>query len=262
MATEPTFNDGNAYERFMGRWSRTAGEAFLDWIRPQPEARWLDVGCGGGAFTELVLSRCQPASVCAVDPATQQIEHALAQPVGKRAEFRVADAQKLPYADASFDMVAAALVINFIPDRARALMEMRRVACAGGLVAGYVWDFAGERNVTSPMRLALQRIGVEPPPASAGTKDSALERLGVLFTQAGLQHVDTKPIDVAVTYPDFDDFWQSQTPSFNPLTSVITALGHADRSRVIESIKESVGNADGSIAYKARANAVMARVPM
>ena len=133
MENTPTFDDGAAYERFMGRWSRAAGEEFLDWIRPQTGARWLDVGCGGGAFSELVLARCSPAAVCAVDPAQPQIDHARTQSVGKVVEFRVGDAQKLPYRDASFDIVASALVINFVPDRPKAVTEMRRVARGGGI---------------------------------------------------------------------------------------------------------------------------------
>jgi len=260
MDNTPTFDDGTAYERFMGRWSRAVGEAFLEWIRPSTGGRWLDVGCGGGAFTELVLARCSPAAACAVDPAKAQIDYAHAQPVGKRAEFRVADAEKLPFPDASFDIVASALVINFIPDRPTALLEMRRVARAGGLVAGYVWDFAGERSVMSPMRLAMQRIGAQPPP-SVGAEDSTLERLDILFRQAGLANIATKPIDIRVTYPDFDDFWRAQTPSFNPLTRAIAELPHADRARIVDSVKEAVGTFDGSIAYSARANAIMARVP-
>jgi SAM-dependent methyltransferase len=260
MDSKPTFDDGCAYERFMGRWSRAVGEVFLEWVDPSPCARWLDVGCGGGAFTELVLARCSPAAVCAVDPVRAQIDYAHAQPVGNRAEFRVADAEKLPFPDASFDIVASALVINFIPDRPTALSEMRRVARAGGSVAGYVWDFAGERSVMSPIRLAMQQIGTSLPP-TPGAEDSTLEQLDMLFRQAGLGNIATKPIDIRVTYPNFDDFWRAQTPNFNPLTQAIAALPHADRARIVDSVQEAIGTIDGGISYSARANAIMARVP-
>jgi ubiquinone/menaquinone biosynthesis C-methylase UbiE len=260
MDSTPTFDDGVAYERFMGRWSRAAGEAFLEWIRPSTGCRWLDVGCGGGAFTELVFARCSPAAVCGIDPAKAQVGYARAGPVGKRAEFRVAAAEKLPFPDASFDIVTSALVINFIPDRPKALLEMRRVARVGGLVAGYVWDFAGERSVLSPIRLAMQRIGRQPP-RSAGAEDSTLEQLAALFRHVGLTNIATKPIDIRVTYPDFHDFWRAQTPSFNPLTQAIAALSHGDRAEIVDLVKEAVGTPDGSIVYSARANAIMARVP-
>src|SRR3954468_6720204 len=117
-----TFDAAKDYEQFMGRWSRAIGERFLDWLSPVSGLRWLDVGCGTGAFTQLVLKHCSPRSVAAVDPAPAQIEHAHRQT--PNAEFRLADAVALPFADGEFDIVASALVINFIPDRAKALSEM------------------------------------------------------------------------------------------------------------------------------------------
>ena len=257
----PTFDDGAVYERFMGRWSRSVGAAFLDWVKPPAGARWLDVGCGTGAFTELVVNRCSPAAVCAVDPARAQIDHACRQPVGKQADFRVADAQELPFPDATFDIVAAALVINFIPDRPRALSEMRRVARPDGLVAGYVWDFAAERSVISPLRLGMRQVGAEAPPLP-GVEDSSLDALNGLFKRGGFERIATKPIDVTVTYSDFDDFWRAQTPGFNPLTKTIAALPQADRARLVESVRAALPvGTDGSITYSARANAIMAHVP-
>ena len=179
----PTFDDGAAYDEFMGRWSRAVGAVFLDWLAAPRKAAWLDVGCGTGAFTTLIVKTCKPARVAAVDPGAAQIEFARRQPVAKRADFRVADAQTLPFSDGTFDVVASALVINFIPDRARAVAQMRRVTRAYGTVGGYVWDFADDMSPSWPFNRALSALGIEPPQLP-GTPNSTLEGLQVLFAGA------------------------------------------------------------------------------
>ena len=141
------FDDSAAYERFMGRWSRAAGEVFLDWMAPPTGARWLDVGCGTGIFTELIFDACSPEAVFAVDPAQAQIDHARRQPVAQRANFRVADAQALPFPDSIFDVVASALVINFIPDRVGTIPTATHCA-RGGLCRRLCVGFWGGARPT------------------------------------------------------------------------------------------------------------------
>lgn len=257
--TTMSFTDGEAYERFMGRWSRAVGETFLDWIAPPAHADWLDVGCGTGAFAELVLARCAPRSVIAVDPSPEQIAHARTLPAGAKADFRVADAQALPFPDGAFGVVASALVINFIPDRARGVSEMRRVARPGAIVAGYVWDFAGRHSPNTPLGLAARRRGIAVMQAP-GAADSTLERMTALFNEAGLNDVQSRAIAVALSFPSFDDYWDSQTPSFSPLTHALNQVSDAERAAVKDATRESVpANADGSVSIAAIANAVKAR---
>ncbi len=256
-----TFGDGAAYERFMGRWSLAAGGIFLDWVAPPKGARWLDIGCGTGVFTELVLDTCSPATVVASDPSAAQIELARNKPVAQRADFRIGDAQTLPFPNGAFDVVASALVINFIPDRPKAIAEMRRVGCAGGVVAGYVWDFAAELTPNAPIRSGLSRIGAKAPLAS-GTDDSRLEALNSLFAMGGLQDISTRTIDVSMTFSDFNDFWRTQNVGYSPTGKVIAALSETDREKLIEAVRASLpADPDGSITYSARANAIKARVP-
>jgi len=255
------FDDGAAYERFMGRWSRAVGAVFLDWVAPPAGARWLDVGCGTGIFTELILDTCSPAAVFAVDPAATQIDHACRQPVAQRADFRVADARALPFADGAFDVVASALVINFIPDRPRALSEMRRVARGGGIVVGYVWDFAAEASPSRPLRDGIRQIGATPP-TLPGTEHSSLGALKTLFEEAGFESIDTRTIQVTLPYVDFDDFWRAQTPSYSPTSKMIAAMTSSERARLMETVRAGLPvGADGRIEYSARANAIKASVP-
>ena len=262
MADNKThFDDAATYDRFMGRWSRGVGSVFLDWLAPPAGARWLEVGCGSDAFTGQVLDACTPASMSAVDPSKSQIDYASGQPISQRVDFRIADAQALPFPDATFDVVASALVLNFIPDRPRGLSEMRRVTRPGGVVAGYVWDFAAERGPTRPLRSAMLGIGVDPR-AQSGAEDTSLAALHSLFEQAGFQDIETRTIDVSLNFPNFDEYWRAQTPPLHPNVKTIAALPEADRGRLVELVRaELTARPDGSITTSARANAIKARAP-
>jgi ubiquinone/menaquinone biosynthesis C-methylase UbiE len=255
------FDDSAAYERFMGRWSRAVGTVFLEWVAPPAGARWLDIGCGTGVFTRLVLDSCSPAAVSAVDPSNAQIEFASRQPFATQAHFQVADAQALPFSDSTFDVVVAALAINFIPDRLRALFEMRRVVRPRGLIAGYVWDFAAERSPSWPLRRGMRQVGVNVPHVP-GARDSTLHGLQSLFECAELEEIASRSFEVTVPFLDFNQFWRAQTPSDSPLTKIVAAMSEKRRAQLIEAVRtELTISENGWIEYAARANAIRACIP-
>jgi ubiquinone/menaquinone biosynthesis C-methylase UbiE len=255
------FDDSAAYERFMGRWSRAVAPIFLDWLGAPRHASWLDVGCGTGILAETLLELCAPASVHAVDPAPAQVQAAAHGPAAGRATFQIADAGGLPFPDATFDVVASALVINFIAERPPALAEMRRVARPGGLVGAYVWDFAQELSPSGPLRRAMRRFGVETP-AIPGAEASRLDALEALFQDAALGQIETRTIDVCLAYSDFQDYWQAQTPGYAPTTGIIAAMKDSERARLMRAVQSALPlGPNGSIEYCSRANAVKARVP-
>src|ERR1700730_19413390 len=154
------FSDGKAYERMMGRWSKLAGATFIDWLDAPKGLHWVDVGCGNGAFTEVLIARCAPSAVSAVDPSEGQLSYARTRPGTKLAEFRVGDAKALPYPDRSFDAAAMALAISFVPDPVKAATEMTRVVQPGGWVATYIWDLPGGGIPVEPMFRALKSLGI------------------------------------------------------------------------------------------------------
>jgi ubiquinone/menaquinone biosynthesis C-methylase UbiE len=136
------YDDGAAYERYMGGWSRLAGEMFLNWLAPLPGLRWIDIGCGNGAFTELLVDQRAPAEVQGIDPSEAQLAFARARPAARLAEFRQGDAMVLPFSEDRFDAAVMALVIFFVPDPPKGVAEMVRVVCPGGTVATYAWDMS------------------------------------------------------------------------------------------------------------------------
>src|SRR6266511_3550519 len=133
---------GEAYEPYVGRWSRMVAREFVPWLGVPPRRSWLDVGCGTGALTETVLALGSPDSVCGVDPSEGYVAFVAAHLRDPRTSFRTGDATALPFADGEFDATVSGLVLNFVPGPARAVAEMARVTRLGGVVGAYVWDYA------------------------------------------------------------------------------------------------------------------------
>jgi ubiquinone/menaquinone biosynthesis C-methylase UbiE len=255
------FTDGAAYDRLMAPWSRAVGEQFVDWLALPPGLRWLDVGCGTGAFTELLLGQTNPFDVSAVDPAEDQIAYARTKPAAKHVNFRQAEAQKLPFADGEFDVAAMALVITFVPEPAQALAEMKRVVKPGGVIGTYVWDFLGKGNTQQPLREAVEAMGISVLPM-AGHIHSRLESLNAIFTGAGLDAVSVRPIEIEISYASFDEYWTAQTGFANTVVQHMRKMSEAQVEEVKTHLREHLPrDKSGRIVYKAWANAAKGRVP-
>jgi SAM-dependent methyltransferase len=254
------FDDGVAYERFMGKWSQSAGEVFLPWLAPDADLRWLDVGCGNGAFTEMLVQQCSPLEVQGVDPSEAQLAFASTRLAPELARFELGDAMELPYADGAFDAAVMALVIFFVPDPARGVAEMARVVCPGGLVTAYGWDLTGGGFPYETLQAEMRSMDVAvpmPPSPDASRSDS----LRALWTGAGLVDVETHEITVQRTYANFDDYWTTILggPSVRKAMSTMIPVQRAQleaRTRA-----RLVADTAGRITLEARANAVKGRVP-
>ena len=257
--TSHLFADGEAYERLMGRWSRLAGEIFLDWLDTPANLRWLDVGCGNGVFTEALIARCAPSEVVAVDPSEGQIDFARTRPGAKAADFRIGDAQALPFGDDSFDVAAMALVITFLSDPAKAVAEMARVVRPGGWVATYMWDVPGGGTPVHPIYVAMESLGM-PSPRPPGAEVSGRDAMHALWEDAGLQSIETCVIRIPIVYADCDDFWSSNSVPVGPQGKAIQNMTPDVREQLRACVREQLpAAADGRIAYESFANAVKGR---
>ncbi|MBS0529306.1 MAG: class I SAM-dependent methyltransferase [Proteobacteria bacterium] len=257
---EIRFNDGAGYERMMGIWSRLAGEIFLDWLKPDQNLKWIDIGCGNGAFTELIARRCAPAEIQGVDPSEGQLAFARTRGGLGSAEFRVGHATALPFPARAFDVAVMALVIFFVPDPAKGVAEMVRVVAPGGTVTAYAWDMEGGGFPLRPILTELRAIGLNParPPSVAASR---MEALQALWTDAGMTEVETHRIKVQRTFSSFEDVWESATlaPTMGP---ALASLAPDDLAQVKARVRESLPeDSAGRVTYGAWANAVKGRVP-
>lgn len=260
--TEPQirFEDGAGYERMMGVWSRSAGQIFLDWLAPKADLTWVDVGCGNGAFTELLVERCAPAAIEGIDPSEAQLAFAQQRPAARLAKFRHGDAMALPFADRTFDAAVMALVIFFVPEPAKGVAEMVRVTRPGGSISAYAWDALGGGLPFEPIQVEMRAMGMTPlmPPRPEA---SGLQAIRALWEGAGLVEVETREISVTRTYADFDEFWTINLESAN-LASLLKTKPAADVARLKERLRARLpGDASGHITCVARANAVKGLVP-
>ena len=253
---------GAAYEPYVGRWSRLVAREFLTWLAVPVASAWLDVGCGTGALSQTILEVASPATVAGIDPSEGYVAYARQQAADGRARFQVGDAQALPFDPATFDAVVSGLVLNFVPEPHRAVAEMLRVARPGGVVAAYVWDYAGKMELMRNFWDAAVTLDPWALELDEGRRfplcrpDALLQ----LFEDAGLTRVEVRAIDVPTLFRDFDDFWSPFLGGQAPAPGYAMSLSDERRTALRERIRDHLPIApDGSIHLVARAWAVQGK---
>jgi SAM-dependent methyltransferase len=246
---------GDPYERYVGRWSRAVAPRFLHWLNIAAGRRWLDVGCGTGALSAAILDHCAPAAVTGVEPSDGFRATAAAALAG-RVALAAGTATAIPLADASVDVVVSGLVLNFVPDAAAGLAEMKRVSTPGGTIGAYVWDYAGKMELMRHFWDAA--VALEP---AAAQHDEGIrfplcqsDALRRLFSEAGLDSVETTAIEVPTLFETFEDYWTPFEGGQGPAPTYAMSLSAAARVRLRDALRERLQReADGSIRLMARA---------
>jgi len=243
----------------MGRWSRPVAARFVDWLECRRGASWLDVGCGTGALSETILERASPGRVVGLDLSFEYLKVARRRLTSAGERFIVARAQHLPLPAHAFDAVVSGLALNFVPTPDAAISEMRRVARKGGVVAVYLWDYAGAMQLTRYFWDAAVALDKDAATMDEGQRFPLCspDRLEALFRESGLDDVDTRSIEVPTHFIDFDDYWLPFLGAQGPAPGYVMTLSEERRGRLRDTIRHALPVAkDGSIALTARAWAV------
>ena len=216
----------DAYGRFMGRYSEPLAGQFVDLAGVRAGQQALDVGCGPGALTAVLVERLGSHSVTAIDPSLPFVEATRAR--FPDVDVRSGAAEQLPFADDSFDVVLAQLVVHFMSDPVAGLREMARVTRPGGLVAASVWDHAGGAGPLATFWRAVRDVDPDADDESglAGAREG---HLAELCDAAGLTQVESSSLTVTVACPTFDDWWEPYTLGVGPAGDYVARLDDAQR---------------------------------
>jgi SAM-dependent methyltransferase len=254
------WQQGDPYERYVGRWSRLVAPRFLAWLDLPQGLRWVDVGCGTGALAGAIVDACRPASVAGVEPSEGFAKSARAS-LPEHVQVHAGSATSMPLPTASVDVVVSGLVLNFVPDTAAGLAEMMRVTSPGGTVAAYVWDYAAGMELMRHFWDAAVALD----PAAASLDEGRRfplcrpEALVDRFAAAGLADVDVKAIDVDTRFASFDDYWTPFLGGQGPASTYAMSLPDDSRNALRDRLRDRLPiERDGSIALRARAWAVRA----
>ena len=253
------WQSGIAYERFMGRWSNLIAQKFLSWLAIPSDCSWLDVGCGTGSLTRLILEMYEPKEIIAIDPSTDFITHAQRSITDPRVHFKVGLAQSLELDLHSVDAVVSGLVLNFVPQPKDAVLEMMRVTKPGGRIGIFIWDYAEGMQMLRYFWDAAVELDPKAKEFDEGIRFPLCQegRLEALVQEAGLKQVEAAAIEVKTVFQNFDDYWQPFLGNVGPAPAYTMSLDQKDRHALEDKLRKSLLiEDDGSISMTARAWAV------
>lgn len=250
------WTSSDAYERYMGRWSRRVAPQFLDWLAVGADQRWLDIGCGTGGLSAAILGKCSPRRVSGIDPSDAFVATARSMIANRAFDCSTGNAEALPYEDNEFDVAVSGLVLNFVSDKDKAIAEMIRVVRPGGLVALYVWDYAGHMQFMRHFFDAAIAIDRRAREFDDGEKAPICRPgpLSKLLTEHGLAGVAIQGIDIPTAFTNFEDYWTPFLGGTGSAPKYLATLEPAAQVRLREQVRKRLPTGpDGEILLAARA---------
>lgn len=210
----------------MGQYSEPLAAQFADLVDARAGRQALDVGCGPGALTAVLVERLGASAVAAIDPSDSFV--AATRQRCPDVDVRCGAAEQLPFPDDSFDLTLAQLVVHFMRDPVAGLREMARVTRPGGVVAASVWDHAGRGG---PLTVFWQAVRDTDPvaPDESDLPGAREGHLASLFEAAGLHQVEPDRLTVTVPFPTFADWWEPFTLGVGPAGAYVARLDTAGR---------------------------------
>lgn len=233
---------GASYDAYMGRWSRALASVFLGWLQPKPGLRWLDVGCGTGALATAIIQTASPEMVIGCDPSAPFIAYANDQGRDSRLSFQAATLENLPHVSNGFGAIVSGLVLNFIPEPVNAVQSMMKRAGSGGLVAAYVWDYAGRMDFLRTFWDAAVTLDPAAEPLDEGRRFPLCqpERLENTFREAGLSRVKADALEIPTLFTTFSDYWDPFLAGTGPAPNYVASLRTSQRKRLAVELKQRI----------------------
>lgn len=250
-----TWERGDPYEQYVGRWSRRVAPHFLSWLRIPPGREWVDVGCGTGALSAAILEGCSPSSVTGVEPSEGFLKTAQ-NALARRATLAQGTAAAIPLGDQTADVVVSGVVLNFVPDVGAALGEMARVLRGGGCLGGYVWDYSDKMELIRNFWDAAVELDPESAKLHEGVRFPLCQPDALLaaLRDADLRTPEVTAIAVPTEFPTFADYWSPFLGGQGPAPAYAMSLNEAARTRLRDRLRERLPIApDGSLHLVARA---------
>jgi ubiquinone/menaquinone biosynthesis C-methylase UbiE len=252
---DDSWDSGDPYEYFMGRWSKLMAPVFLEWLNCPANLLWLDIGCGTGALSEAIFKHNKPAKLSCVDPSSEFLEKAM-QRLSGNVDFSVGNASDIPRDSQIFDVVVSGLALNFFPDVNSAFAEMKRILKPNGTLAAYVWDYNDRMDFLKLFWDIACELDPDAQKLHEGFRFPICHpfRLVEIFEKAGLSDIKTSNLDISTVFRDFNDYWNPFLGGQGPAPSYVATLNEDKREQLKKALYKKLPiESDGSIKLLARA---------